>query len=93
MDYDQFIGIIGEAPTESCVVGIMFGSGYKFIYRSTEPFCVKDHVNKDLNCVLQHVSDVKGKPVTIYGAISDITHVYIATEPDKGAIDLGSVLR
>ena len=90
MTYDMLIKILDNAPNDKCVIGFMFGSGYKFVYRNSEPFDRNVHVNKDTDCVLMHSTDCREKPFTIYGLISDITHVYIATEPDKGVIDVPS---
>jgi len=90
MTYDMLIKILDQAQNDKCIIGFMFGSGYKFVYRNSEPFDRNIHVNKDLNCVLMMSEDCRNKPFIVYGLIDDITHVYIATDPSKGSIDVTS---
>ena len=88
MTYDMLVKILDQAESDKCVIGFMFGSGYKFIYRNNEPFDRNIHLNKALNCVMMHSEDCREKPFTVYGIIDDITHIYIATDPGKGPIDV-----
>ena len=87
MTYEMLIKILDQAESDKCVIGFMFGSGYKFTYRNSEPFDRSIHVDKALNCVLMHSEDIREKPFTVYGLIDDITHIYIATDPSRGPID------
>ena len=95
MTYEQLMDIINSLEAPSCVLSIMFGSGYKFIYGGSgrEHFDINNNIDKDKNCVTSHVTDQKNKPVTVYGAISDITHIFVADDPSQGVINIGSVLR
>lgn len=95
MTYDQLMNIINSAESPGCVLAIMFGSGYKFIYGGAgrEYFELEENIDQAKDCVISHISDSKGKPITVYGAIGDITHVFIADDPSQGKINVGSILR
>ena len=83
MDYDKLMKIINEADNDGCIIGFMFGSGYKFIYKNDEPFDRNDHIRKDLDCIVMHAKDCREREFEVYGVISDITHVYIAKDQSK----------
>lgn len=95
MSYEQLMEIINSLEDPSCVLSIMFGSGYKFIYGGSgrEHFDINKNIDKDKGCVTSHITDLKDKPVTVYGAITDITHVFTADDPSQGVINVGSILR
>lgn len=95
MSYEQLMSIIDSLEDPSCVLAIMFGSGYKFIYGGggRENFDININIDKDKDCVTSHIVDLHNKPVTVYGAISDITHLFIADDPSQGVINVGSILR
>lgn len=95
MTYDQLMSIVNSAKSPGCVLSIMFGSGYKFIYGGAgrEYFEIEENIDKAKDCVVYHISDSKGKPLTVYGAIADITHIYVADDPSQGTINIGSILR
>lgn len=90
MDYDMLIKILNKAPDDHCIIGFMFGSGYKYIFKKGQSFDRDKHLDKDLDCVIMYSEDCRDRPFAVYGAISDITHVYIATDPSKGNIDVTS---
>lgn len=95
MTYEQLMNIVNSAESPECILSIMFGSGYKFIYGGAgrEQFKLEKNVDKAKGCVISHILDSKGKPLTVYGAITDITHIYVADDPSQGTINVGSILR
>ena len=90
MTYELLLKILDQAPDDHCIMGFMFGSGYKYIYKKGNTFNRETHINKELNCVIMNSEDCRDRPFIVYGLIDDITHVYIATDPSKGPIDVTS---
>lgn len=91
--YNSLIQFIDSVGGDTHILGFMFGSGYKFLFKNDERFNRNIHLDAQFENVIMHATDSRDKPFSVYGLISDITHIYVATDPSKGSIDTSVLLR